>query len=71
MTNKFQFYYSKYIPQNINDFKKKKKLFVPFAKIETIQKIFFELLEDNDVKNTKKKNSEFPESFTFFSGKNF
>ena len=63
INNKVSIYYSKYIPQNINDFKEK-KLFV-FAGIGNPEK-FFRLLEDNNLRIQKK--FKFPDHY-FFSKK--
>ena len=63
INNKVSIYYSKYIPQNINDFKEK-KLFV-FAGIGNPEN-FFRLLEDNDLRIQKK--FKFPDHY-FFSKK--
>ena len=58
INNKVLIYYSKYIPQNINDFKEK-KLFV-FAGIGNPEN-FFKLLENNNIKIHRK--FKFPDHY--------
>ena len=60
LNQKVSIYYSKYIPQNINDFKKK-KLFV-FAGIGNPEN-FFRLLENNNLKIQRK--FKFPDHYIF------